>query len=60
MGFTRDEVAMGLAIAGPDAADDANKIGAAGGQPYSSGVLAGKNGLGSEAGCVVGAGAQPR
>lgn len=26
MGFTRDEVAMGLAIAGPDAADDADKI----------------------------------
>ena len=35
MGFTRDEVAMGLAIAGPDAADDADKIGAA----FSSGLM---------------------
>ena len=28
MGYSREEVAMGLAIAGPDAADDADKIGA--------------------------------
>lgn len=52
MGYSRDEVAMGLAIAGPDAADDADKIGA--GVLQRSAQLAGWAGWCGSAGGWVG------